>query len=165
MGCIDGNCTRTHTCDPHSSCASCDDLSAFAVMQGIEISNNWTAGLWTFKFALSSSKTSFTAVDVTDPAGTATHYAISKFTRESATFSAGGVDHGVRFDGFGHNGALGRNLYLALAKEAAVPAFGKESLYTAGNVEFALLSCQVDGAQRTVSGQNNPITCKVGALH
>ena len=112
-----------------------------------------------------------------------------------ATFTTGGVAHGVRFSGFGHAGAFAKNIYVAIGKDAAVragasrqarswarvdsslmghlrhashvwqvPAFGKDVMYTPGAAEYALLSCQVDGTGRTVSGQNRPLTCKVGEL-
>jgi len=167
MGCgtVNGSaaCVRTHTCDPHSNCASCDAL--VETMQGIEISKGWGSGLTTFKFTTSADKGTYTAVDVITPAGATTHYSIRSFTRESAIFTTGGTDYGVRLFGFGYAGALGKNVYIAIGKDANVPAFGKDVMYTPGAVEYALMACQHDGIGRTVSGQNVPITCKIGELH
>ena len=54
--------------------------------------------------------------------------------------------------------------WRACVRLLQVPAFGKDVMYTPGAAEYALLACQVDGDGRTVSGQNRPLTCKVGEL-
>jgi hypothetical protein len=132
-------------------------------MQGLEVSNNYSAGIWTFSFTISKDGHVYTACNVTDPTGTLTSYTIREYTGTSAIFAAGTVEHGVRFDGLSNTGALGKNVYLAMGKDANVPNFG-ESMYTAGDSEFALLACEYDYNHKPVSGQYKPLNCKIGQL-
>jgi len=163
VGCTGSTCAKTHKCDPTSSCAKCETVDLPEVMQGLMISNNYTAGLWTFRFALSADKHVYTAVNVTSPAGDVTAYTVREYTGTTAIFAAGTVEHGVRLDGLATNGALGKNVYLALGATATIPDFG-EVMYTAGGAEFALLGCEYDYNGNPISGQYKPLNCKVGAL-
>ena len=86
------------------------------MLQGLQISNNYMAGLWTFSFTISKDGHVYTACNVTNPAGTLTSYTIREYTGSSAIFASGTVEHGVRFDGLSNTGALGKNVYLAMGK-------------------------------------------------
>jgi len=163
VGCTGSTCAKTHTCNASSTCSSCETVDLPAVLQGIQISNNYTAGLWTFAFTLSADKHVYTAVNVTSPAGETTAYTVREYTGATAIFAAGTVEHGVRLDGLSNNGALGKNIYLAMGKTATVPNFG-EVMYEAGGSEWALLGCEFDYNGKPISGQYKPLNCKIGSL-
>jgi len=166
IGCGNGGtCAKTHKCDPTSTCDKCESAALPAVMQGVEISNNFTAGLWTFRFNRSLNNHTYTTLNVTSPLNVTEMYKVTSFTGNTATLVGGsaGTSIGVRFDGLKNNGALGQNVYFAMNKDATIPSFGKV-MSEAGASEFALLACEFDYAGRPISGQYKPLNCKVGSL-
>jgi hypothetical protein len=164
IGCTSQDkCERTYTCNPSSNCSSCTASNLPAVLQGIEISANFTRGIWTFAFTQSEDRRSYTSVKITSPAGEVSTYDVRSWTGTTATFASGATLRGARFDGLHESGALGYDVYIALGDRAEVPGFGPVMFN--GGSEFALLACEYDETgKRTVSGQGKPIDCKVGQL-
>ena len=164
VGCLSGECNRTHTCDPTSSCNTCIAGSLPKVLQGIELSAGYEAGLYTFRFTTTPDNRTYTSVNVTTPSGSVTHYAVLNWGVSTATFvsSTTGSVHGVRLDGLQTSGALGTDIYLALGDTPVVPPFG--AVMITGGSEFALLACEMDGDGHPVSGEGKPIACKIGEL-
>merc|ERR1712070_191493 len=116
-------------------------------MQGVQISNNFTAGLWTFLFNRSADNHTYTSLHLTSPLGVEETYKVTSFTGKTATLVGGstGASIGVRIDGLSNTGALGQNIYFAMNNDAAIPVFGKV-MYEAGASEYALLACEFDWA-------------------
>ena len=46
------------------------------MIQGLQISNNYTAGLWTFRFDTSPDGRIYTGLNITSPLGTTTNYTV-----------------------------------------------------------------------------------------
>ncbi|KAL1526972.1 hypothetical protein AB1Y20_015661 [Prymnesium parvum] len=163
VACVNGTCLKSRTCDPASTCAACEAVDLPLVMQGLQISNRFAAGLWTFRFAVTADKSAYTAVNITDPAGHVVSYVVREYTGSTAVFAAGTTERGVRLEGLSTSGALGKNVYIALGVDASVPDFGRV-MYTPGAEEFALLACEYDAHGAPVSGQYKPLRCAVGQL-
>jgi len=88
---------------------------------------------------------------------------VRAWTGTTATLVAGAVEHGALFEGLNGNGAVGKNIYIAISKDSTIPSFGKV-MYESGSSEFAMLACELDYKGDPVSGQYKPIACKVGSL-
>jgi len=163
VGCVGGTCSKTGACDPTSSCSACEAVQLPQVLQGLQISDGYVAGIWTFSFTLSTDKKAYKAVTVTDPSGVASNYEVRGWTGTTAVLAVGASEFGALFAGIDSTGALGKNVYVALGSDAAIPRFG-DVMHAAGASEFALLACEFDSDGNTVSGQNTPINCAVGKL-
>ena len=72
VGCSGDTCTKTFTCDPTSSCSACQLDHLPQVMQGLQISDGYVAGIWTFNFTLSADQRSYTALEIISPSGAST---------------------------------------------------------------------------------------------
>jgi hypothetical protein len=166
-GCTSGHCAKTHTCDPDSTCTACKEGDKPPLFQGIQISENYTAGLWTFAFGLSADNGTYTGVNVTSPAGAVTQYEVrswvgSKDQGYTATLAQGSALKGMRA-ALG-DGALGHNFYMAIGATEDIPDWGP--VLNNGGQEFSLLACEYVAWQPgPVSGKSNSIQCKIGALH
>jgi len=173
LGCKGSTCVRTGTCDPTSNCHVCTDKLP-TVLQGIEISKGYTAGIWTFEF--NQTNGTYTGVNITAPFGDVSLsrvYQIKGFKPKNATANLpaqgqlvlGDVpQHSAIFD-INANGAFGKNMYFAYGTKD-LDNWGEGAMYPRGNdhpSEFALMACQYSAGE-PVSGENHHINCDIGDL-
>jgi hypothetical protein len=164
VGCLNGTCAKTGTCDASSNCGNCTDYHLPTNLVGVEISANYQAGVWSFVM-----DANYTQANWTSPGkdGTTTTAVIQQWVYDGSTDEYTGefvvtatdgssVVHAARMQ-FG-NGALGTNVYLALSYDSTPIAWGQGMANAYNGTEFALFACAYQNGE-SMSGLSDPITC------
>ena len=166
VGCLNGTCAKTGTCDASSNCGNCADYHLPTVMAGVEIDAAYQTGVWLFQ-----ANANYTQMQWTSPGadGTTTTAAVQQwvydgsgdeYTGEFVVTNKDGtsVVHAARMQ-FG-SGALGTNVYLALSYDSTPIAWGQGVANAYNGTEFALFACNYQ-EETPVSGLGDPITCSL----
>ena len=166
VGCLNGTCAKTGTCDAASNCSECTDCHLPTKLVGVEIDAAYQTGVWSF--AMNSN---YTEVQWTSPGvdGTTTTAVIQQWIYNGSANEYTGEFVVTNKDGSSlvraacmqfFPGALGTNVYLALSYDSTPMAWEQGVANAYNGSEFALFACAHE-ENTTVSGLGDPITCSL----